>query len=162
MNMKFLPNNTLKTDFLDGERIYWAEEDMWFGDYLFPAYAITDGFSIPKLVQWVFSKNPRYIHAAIPHDLFYKKGQYDEVSRKEADLILVKTMKLYMDEFALEILNGLDGKSFWRRCVIEGKYRARLIKDAANRSAVYSAVRVGGWKSWKKDPLKYWLEGVTV
>lgn len=126
-----LPKPILHTDFIDGERLYWASEQMQFdsGEHLIiiPAGFLSDGLSIPRLFRSIFSKSPSYIFAGVVHDWLYKMGTY-EVTRKEADKIFLYWMKQY----------GVG----W-----------------LTRRTIYRAVRIGARRTWKVRPASFAKEG---
>jgi len=54
-----------------------------------PADFVSDGASIPRLAAQIVG-DPfefEFLHAAVIHDLLYRKGHYDYFSRRQADLV---------------------------------------------------------------------------
>ena len=90
-----IPRPPLHTDYLGGdERLFWACEDMVFGEVTVPANFLSDGLSIPRIFQNVFSKSPHFIYAGMLHDWTYKKD-YTGSTRKQADKLFRRWMKIY-------------------------------------------------------------------
>jgi len=93
------PELPLHTDFVGDERVFWACVPLLFkddkGKILIPANFLSDGLSIPKMFQNIFSKSPSYIFAGILHDFCYKKNTGLDLSRRQADKIFLRWMKHY-------------------------------------------------------------------
>jgi len=95
-----LPEPELNT-YYDGdkrERVFYACEPMAFDDgehlIIVPKLFISDGLSIPKFFQNVFSKSPHYIYAGILHDYTYRILP-NPLTRKQADKLFLRWMKAY-------------------------------------------------------------------
>ena len=83
----------------DGERVFFGNESHPFkvGEHEFKVEALrcSDGFSIPKVFQGLFSKDMKGLWSALAHDMLYAKDSPYPVTRKEADQIIVALMKYY-------------------------------------------------------------------
>jgi hypothetical protein len=95
-----LPEPELNT-YYDGEkreRVFYACEPMAFDNghtlVVVPKRFISDGLSIPKLFQSLFSKSPSYIYAGILHDYTYRILP-NPLTRKQADKLFLCWMKAY-------------------------------------------------------------------
>jgi len=119
-----LPQPELHTYFDEklGERVYYACEPMAFdnGDSLVvvPSNFISDGLSIPRIFQSVFSKSPSYIFAGILHDWLYKIRPC-KMTRKQADKLFLAWMKLYgvgwFTRHTIFRSVRIGGRRSWRR-----------------------------------------------
>ena len=56
---------------------------------------LSDGLSIPKIFQSIFSKSPHYIYAGILHDASYRSDFPHKYTRKEADKLFLFYMEAY-------------------------------------------------------------------
>lgn len=124
-----LPRGVLKTDFFNQEQVFWSEADLVFKSHkgkpiTVPAGFLSDGLSIPKVFQSIFSKSPHYIYAGILHDFSYRQDFPSKLTRRQADRLFLFYMKQY-------------GVGFF------------------SRQAIYHAVRIGGWRSYKKHQAQY-------
>ena len=123
-----VPRPPLHTDYLGGdERLFWACEDMVFGEVTVPANFLSDGLSIPSVFHSFFAggKSPRYIPTGMLHDYLYKINEFPEMTRKQADKIFLIWLK---------------------------RYRVKFL----TRHIIHKAVRVGARKSWKvREPTFY-------
>jgi hypothetical protein len=95
-----LPRNILSTDFIGGERMFWSMEEMVFcshkgSRFVVRAGFLSDGLSIPKIFQSIFSKSPHYIYAGILHDASYRSDFPHEYTRKQADKLFLFYMEAY-------------------------------------------------------------------
>lgn len=84
---------------------------------------ITDFASIPRLARWLITGQDNTKRGAVIHDKLYE-DQPEGVTRKFADDMFLKAMLTGPDEMRVK------------------KWKAYV---------AYSAVRVGGWKSWNKN-----------
>ena len=95
-----LPRNILATACIGTERVFWSASNMVFKSHnghpitIRPGF-MSDGLSIPRLFQNVFSKSPHFIYAGILHDYLYRKDTPHQLSRKTADKLLLLYMRLY-------------------------------------------------------------------
>ncbi len=95
-----LPQQPLSTNTIDGERLYWSTRALTFSDHTGGAVVIksnflSDGLSIPKFFQSIFSKSPHYIYAGILHDYGYRADFPYAMSRKGVDKLFLHYMKEY-------------------------------------------------------------------
>ena len=126
-----IPHTQLHTDYIgDGdERAFWSCTDMVFHNgevqVIVPANAISDGLSIPRIFQNIFSKSPYFIYAGMLHDYCYAKDNGLDMTRKEADKLFSDWMQIY-------------NVPAWKR------------------KSIWLAVRVGGWRSWRKRETQYY------
>lgn len=60
-----------------------------------PSGFLSDGLSIPKIFQNIFSKSPHYIYAGILHDYGYRTDFPHSLSRKAIDKLFLHYMKKY-------------------------------------------------------------------
>lgn len=99
MSIIHKPERPLHTDFVGDERVFWACVPLLFedkkGKIIVPANFLSDGLSIPKMFQSIFSKSPSYIFAGILHDYCYRKDSGLGLSRRQADKIFLRWMKHY-------------------------------------------------------------------
>lgn len=58
-----------------------------------PKYFITDGASVPKILQWLYNPFGRYINAAVIHDYLYSCYNNTGINRTLADKIFNFIMK---------------------------------------------------------------------
>jgi hypothetical protein len=94
------PVNPLITDMVDGTRHFWSLSDLTFSDHsgaqvTIKAGFLSDGLSIPKVFQSIFSKSPYYIFAGIIHDFGYRRDFPHKMSRKNVDRLFLYYMKKY-------------------------------------------------------------------
>ena len=150
-----LPFPELHDTTIDEEVYYWCDEPLQFEGIFIPAKAMMDGFSIPKQAQGLFRKDPYYLPAAYVHDIPYKIGYYDELSRLQVDQLLRYWMHLYMDYRASQMLEGIESKPKAEQRKIRRAYRKRKISDFTKRQTVYYSVRAFGWRHYKKKTLKF-------
>jgi len=92
------PSPQLHTDYIDGVRAYWSCEPMAFDNgvnmVVVPANFISDGLSIPRIFQGIFSKSPSYIYAGMLHDFLYRIRPC-KMTRKQCDKLFRVWMKAY-------------------------------------------------------------------
>lgn len=125
--MMSLPRNILVTKHLDGERLFWPDKKMVFDDHkgepiIIAAGFLSDGLSIPKIFQSVFSKSPHYIYAGVLHDYGYRKDFPHAMSRRQVDRLFLLYMKKY-------------GVGFFTRQVIYRAVRLGAFKNWKKRIA---------------------------
>lgn len=94
-----IPSGTLHTRFIGDQRAFWSSRKLVFDNgkttIVIPEGFCSDGLSIPKVFQSVFSKSPRYIFAGIIHDWSYKKNVDLGLTRRQCDKLFADWMKLY-------------------------------------------------------------------
>lgn len=94
-----IPSGTLQTRFIGDQRAFWSSRKLVFDNsettVVIPEGFCSDGLSIPKVFQSVFSKSPRYIFAGIIHDWSYKKNVDLGLTRRQCDKLFLEWMKLY-------------------------------------------------------------------
>ena len=115
------PSPQLHTDHIGGERVYWSCEPMAFdnGDSLVvvPANFLSDGLSIPRIFQGVFSKSPSYIFAGMLHDWLYKIRPCN-MTRKQCDKLFLYWMRAYGVGWTRKTIYRsvrIGGRKSWRR-----------------------------------------------
>ena len=123
------PQSPLITDMVEGTRHFWSMDDLTFSDHkgakvVVPAGFLSDGLSIPKVFQSIFSKSPHYIWAGIVHDYGYRKDFPHDMTRKEVDLLFLFYMKMY-------------GVGWFTRHTIYRAVRLGAMRNWKARNAVY-------------------------
>jgi len=95
-----LPQQALRTHTIQGERLFWSVRALKFSDHpgadvVIRSNFLSDGLSIPKIFQSIFSKSPYYIYAGILHDYGYRADFPHEMTRKQVDKLFLHYMKEY-------------------------------------------------------------------
>lgn len=94
-----IPSGILHTRFVGDQRVFWSSRKLVYDDgkttIIIPEGFCSDGLSIPKIFQSVFSKSPSYIFAGILHDWSYKKNVDLGLTRRQCDKLFAEWMKLY-------------------------------------------------------------------
>ena len=85
---------------VDGEGRYWSELPLLYAAHkgskiLIRAGFMSDGASIPKIFQSLFSKTGKYLWAAVLHDYGYRKDFPHHMTRKEVDKLFLFYMREY-------------------------------------------------------------------
>ena len=153
--MKFIVNRAphSNTEYrflkLQGVGHYYVDRELEYvinGEkYTIKTRFYSDGYSIPKLLQGVFSKTMCGMMAAFFHDMNYKTDCDFGWDRKESDQLLRAVMGYYDNQDEL-LINGK-----WKRL---RRMRHRAARST-RRALVYSAVRVGGRATWHKRNATY-------
>ncbi len=155
-----LPNQDLLTRVEGITRLYYAPLADKFESHIgfpivLPAYFLSDGLSIPKFARSLLAKDPYYINAGRLHDWLYRIGVLDLMARKEADKLFIYYVHLYMIDKSNGIIEGAKGKGWRARTKARSKYLLKRSIDAATKQAIYRAVRLGGWASYKKEKPRF-------
>lgn len=120
-----LPRTVLSTAFIGKERVFWSSGVLGFklhkgAEINIPKGFLSDGFSIPKMFQGIFSKSPHYIYAGILHDYLYRSDCPFQLKRGHADNILLFYMKKYgVGFFTRQMIFSsvrVGGWASWRKC----------------------------------------------
>ena len=131
------PSSQLHTDYVDGERLFWASEPLVFssvtGDeftsVVVPANFLSDGVSTPKPFQNLVSKSPEFLLAGVLHDWTYRRDCVG-MTRRQADKLFLKWMAIF-------------GVGY------------------VTRKTIYYAVRLGAWAAWKKRSASFYTGNHT-
>ncbi len=155
-----LPNQDLLTRVEGITRLYYAPLADRFSSHLGAAVIVaalflSDGLSIPKIARSLLAKDPYYINAGRLHDWLYRIGVLDHMTRKEADQLFIYYVHLYMVDKSNEIIEEVKCEGCVIRTKALIKYLYKRSVDMITKQAIYWAVRVGGWLSYKKEEPKY-------
>lgn len=94
-----IPKGTLQTRYIGNQRVFWSFRKLVFDNgkttIVIPEGFCSDGLSIPKVFQSVFSKSPRFIFCGILHDWAYKKNVDLGLTRRQCDKLFLDWMTLY-------------------------------------------------------------------
>ena len=158
--MRKLPNQDLLTRIEGLTRLYYAPLPDTFNHHIgesitISALFLSDGLSIPKIVRGILAKDPYYINAGRLHDWLYRVGVLDHLTRKDADMLFIYYVHLYMVDKSNEIIEEVKGEGCIVRTKARIKYTYKRSVDMITKQAIYWAVRVGGWLSYKKEEPKY-------
>lgn len=94
------PRQPLCTDMVGKVRHYWSTTSIVFACHkgakviVKPGF-LSDGLSIPKVFQNIFSRSPHYIFAGIVHDYGYRSDFPHDMTRKAVDKLFLYYMKAY-------------------------------------------------------------------
>ena len=120
-----LPRNVLSTAFIGKERVFWSSGVLRFklhkgAEINIPKGFLSDGLSIPKMFQSIFSKSPHYIYAGMLHDYLYRSDCPFQLKRGHADSLLLFYMKKYgVGFFTRQMIFSsvrVGGWASWRKC----------------------------------------------
>ena len=124
-----LPDDPFHTTFLEGQRVYWSDQNIVFMEHLgdpivVQARFLSDGLSIPRPLRGLIAKAPSFLATGVLHDWLYAK-QTNTMTRKKCDRIFLWYMKRW-------------GVGWW------------------TRRSIYFAVRIGGKQFFRqRDPSFY-------
>ena len=96
-----------------------------------PKYFITDGASVPKILQWLYNPFGRYINAAVIHDYLYSCYNNTGINRTLAD----KIFRHIMQE------TGVDNRTVRRfytavRCFGELNWQSKIENEGYKDRAI--------------------------
>ena len=120
-----LPRTVLSTTFIGKERVFWSSGVLRFklhkgAEINIPKGFLSDGLSIPKMFQSIFSKSPYYIYAGILHDYLYRSDCPFQLKRGHADSLFLLYMKKYgVGFFTRQMIFSsvrVGGWASWRKC----------------------------------------------
>ena len=106
-----------------------------------PKYFITDGASVPKILQWLYNPFGRYINAAVIHDYLYSCYNNTGINRTLAD----KIFNFIMKETGVDsrttrrFYNAVKyfGETSWQSKIENEGYKDRAIIDRTKEAVEY-------------------------
>ena len=108
-----------------------------------PKYFITDGASVPKILQWLYNPFGRYINAAVIHDYLYSCYNNTGINRTHADKIFYFIMKetgidnRTRRKFYMAV--KYFGETSWKPKLKNEGYKDRAVIDRTKEAREYYA-----------------------
>jgi hypothetical protein len=129
MKDKFPDKIHLRDAGMRGEsRIFRLAKPFRYQDIEVPAGFLTDGASVPRIFWSILYPFGSYFPAALVHDYLYSKVSDHFTAARKID-------RKESDKIFLEAMKDVG-------------------VDWLTRHTIYRAVRLGGWKGYKKSPIR--------